>query len=633
MPEPARHIILGTAGHIDHGKTELVRALTGVDTDRLREEKERGISIELGFARLDLPDGTTLGVVDVPGHERFVRTMLAGAAGTDIVLLVVAADEGVMPQTREHLDIIDLLGVRAGIIALTKTDLVGPEEIELATEEARELVTGTTLSDAPVVPVSSVTGDGLDELKAVIAELAASVKERSASGAARLPVDRVFSLAGHGTIVTGTLWSGSVSAGDRLELLPRGIEARVRSVQVHDSPVERAEAGQRTAIGLAGVSREGVARGDTLCAPGSLRTTHMLDARLRLVRGARPLRNRARVHFHLGTAEALARVVLLEAEELAPGEEGLIQVRLETPMVADRDDLFVIRSYSPVATMGGGRVIDPAPKRHKRMRDDVLEALSVLEEGSPEDVVLQLVEDSGVEGLSESELAQGVGQDAAGAVDGLLADGRLVRLEGRYHTARGLAEAGERIEEILDAHHKSAPLEWGMSAEELRGKLSRGLDRRTLDAFLARLGDEGSVSRRGDLVRLGREDVKLSGAQASLADGIESRLLEAGANVPSLDELRLEVGGAEFDAIIKLLVETGKLTKITTTLLYHTEVIDDIRERVLRRLDEDGELPVPLFKDMIAVSRKYAIPLLEFFDREGTTMRSGNVRVKGRKAR
>jgi len=282
VPEPTKHVILGTAGHIDHGKTELIKALTGVDTDRLREEKERGISIELGFARFDLPSGVTLGVVDVPGHERFVKTTLAGAAGMDLVLLVIAADEGVMPQTREHLDIVDLLGIRAGVVALTKTDLVGEEEIELAREEAEELLAGTSLAGAPIVPVSSVSGDGLPDLVRELEALVAGVVERSAAGPARLPVDRVFSLAGHGTIVTGTLWAGTVSPGDKLEIYPSERSARVRSVQVHDQPVERAEAGQRVALGLAGVSKDDLSRGDTVGAPRALHVTHMLDARLRL---------------------------------------------------------------------------------------------------------------------------------------------------------------------------------------------------------------------------------------------------------------------------------------------------------------------------------------------------------------
>jgi len=604
-----------------------------VDTDRLREEKDRGISIELGFARFDLPGGTTLGVVDVPGHERFVKTMLAGAGGIDVVLLVIAADEGVMPQTREHLDIIDLLGVRAGVVALTKTDLVGPEQVDFAREEALELLGGTSLEGSPVIPVSSVTHDGLDELTSALDDLARSVEERSVAGPTRLPVDRVFSLAGHGTIVTGTLWSGAVAPGDKLSLYPSGAGVRVRSVQVHDEAVESAVAGQRTAIGLAGVDKDSIARGDTLGSAGALHVTHMFDARLRLVAGARPLQNCARVHMHLGTSQVLARVVLLETDELRPGEDELVQMRLESPVVAERDDLFVVRSYSPVTTIGGGRVLDPSPRRHKRMQGNVIEALTVLEEGSREDVLAQAVEEAGVGGVSLGELEASLGSDAPDVAHALLTSGRLVEIEGRLHTAQTLDGLRARVKEVLSARAHEAPLEWGMSAEELRGRLSKRMGRKTLDALLSRLSDDGEVARRGDLVRLGGDDVALSDEQSELAERIEARLAEAGPNVPSLDELRSEMGHGDFDAIVKLLAEMGRVVKVTTTLLYHPDVVDDVRARVLRHLDAEGELGVPLFKDMIGVSRKYAIPLLEFFDREGTTMRSGNVRVKGRKAR
>lgn len=630
MANAAKHTILGTAGHIDHGKTELVRALTGIDTDRLREEKERGISIELGFARFDLPNGVTLGVVDVPGHERFVKTMLAGAGGVDVILLVIAADEGVMPQTREHLDIVDLLGVRSGIVALTKTDLVGAEEIELAREEAEELICGTALEGAPVIPVSSVTRDGLESLVAELESLVAVVDDRSRTGPARLPVDRVFSLAGHGTVVTGTLWSGAVSPGDKLEVYPGGKTARVRSVQVHDLAVERAEAGQRTALGIAGTAKDEIARGDTLGTPGALRVTHMIDARLRLVRSARPVINRTRLHLHLGTSEVLARIVLLETDELKPGEEALVQMRLETPIVAERDDLFVIRSYSPVTTVGGGRVIDPAPRRHKRLRHDVLDALAVLEEGTPDDVLIHTVDEAGIDGVSEDALAEKLGRGSRETAERLASSGRLVKLEGRLYTSDGLARLAGRTRELLEAFAKGAPLEWGMSAEELRGKLSRRFDRRALDVLLARLGGDGTVSRRGDLVRLGEDEVSLSESQARLADDIESRLLKAGANVPTLDELRDSVGGPDFDAIVKLLSETGRVVKVTSTLLFHPKVVDEIRAAITRHFESERDLGVPAFKDMVGVTRKYAIPLLEHFDRDGTTMRSGNVRVKGR---
>jgi selenocysteine-specific elongation factor len=624
VSEPTKHVILGTAGHIDHGKTELIKALTGVDTDRLREEKERGISIELGFARFDLPSGATLGVVDVPGHERFVRTTLAGAAGMDLVLLVIAADEGVMPQTREHLDIVDLLGIRAGVVALTKADLVGEEEIELAREEAEELLKGTSLDGAPIVPVSAVSGAGLDALVTELETLVATVAERPSTGPARLPVDRVFSLAGHGTIVTGTLWAGSVSPGDRLKIYPRGKEVRVRSVQVHDRPVERAEAGQRVALGLAGVGKDELERGDTVGTPGALHVTHMLDARFRLVAGAKPIANRVRVHLHLATTEVLARIVLLESETLRAGEESLVQLRLEGPVVAEKDDLFVVRSYSPVTTIGGGRVIDPMPKRHKRMRDDVLESLEVLEAGKPDEVLLHLVDGAGIEGAARADV------DRGGPLDALIADGRLIEIAGRVLTSERYAELKAEVVELLDAFAAGSPLEWGMSGEELRGKLARNMDRGVLDAAMRDLEREGRLSRRGNLVRAGGVDVALSETQSLLASRIESRLASAGANPPTLDELRDELGGPDFDAIVKLMAETGRIVKVTSTLLFHPDVIEDIRKTVVRFFGTERELSVPVFKDMVGVTRKFAIPLLEYFDREGVTVRSGNVRLKGR---
>jgi selenocysteine-specific elongation factor len=629
MPEDNKHVILGTAGHIDHGKTELIRALTGVDTDRLREEKERGISIELGFARFDLPSGNSLGVVDVPGHEKFVKTTVAGIGGMDIILLVIAADEGVMPQTREHLDIIDLLGVRSGIVALTKTDLVSSEEIELAHDEAAELIEGTSLDGAAIIPVSSLSRDGLDELTVELERLVAQVVERSSAGAARLPIDRAFTLEGHGTVVTGTLWSGRIKQGDKLEIYPQGKETRVRSVQVHDHAVDEAVAGQRTALGIHGVSKDQLARGDTLGTSGALHVTQMLDARLRMVTDAKPVKNRTRVHLHLGTAEVLARIVLLESDWLRAGEESLVQLRLESPVVAEKDDLFVIRSYSPVTTIGGGRVLDPTPKRHKRMKDDVLEGLAVLEEGEASDIVLHRVEESGIEGMSDADISS----QAPGAtelLEALLADGQLERLGGRILTASRYDELKSGTEKLLKQFADGSPLEWGMSAEELRGRLSKKLERGVLDAVLNALADEGLISRRGDLVRLGSGDVDLTDEQAKLAERIETRLAEAGPTPPTLDELRQELGGKDFDAMQKLLVETGRVIKVTSTLLFHPDAIAVMRRAIGGYFDGgETQLGVPQFKDMVGVTRKYAIPLLEYFDREGTTIRSGNVRVRG----
>lgn len=640
MAEHRRHVILGTAGHIDHGKTELVRALTGVDTDRLAEEKERGITIELGFTRLDLPTGDSVGIIDVPGHEKFIKTMLAGVAGIDLVMLVVAADEGVMPQTREHMDIIDLLGIDQGVVALTKTDLVVQEEMELAHDDCLELLEGTGLEGAAIVPVSSITGDGIDDLVRELGRLVAGVEERSHAGHARLPIDRVFTLTGHGTIVTGTLWSGTVSPGDKLEVYPAGLPTRIRSVHVHDKPVERAEAGQRTALGLHGVSKDEVTRGDTVGAPRVLHTTHMIDARLRLVDDAKPIKNRTRVHLNIGTSEVLARIILLEGGGLAAGKDALVQMRLESAVLAEKDDLFVIRSYSPVRTMGGGRVIDPIPRRHKRAHEDVLDALGVLESGGYDEVLLHVIGESGLDGISEKKLGQKVDDALLSSVEELLADGRVRKIAGRLLTAEGYSALRDAIEQLLKVQAADSPLEWGMSAEELRGKLGRDLERSVLDAALGELVDSRDVSRRGDLVRWGEEEVALSPAQQKLATAIESLLLKADALPPTLevlrDEVEEELGAAfresEFDAIVKLLTSEGRMVKVTSTLFFHPGVVERIRRQVLHHFEVERELGVSSFKDMAGLTRKYAIPLLEFFDSEGITLRSGNVRLKGRKA-
>ncbi|MCK4512571.1 SelB C-terminal domain-containing protein, partial [bacterium] len=496
------------------------------------------------------------------------------------------------------------------------------------------------LEGAAIVPVSSVTGDGIDELVEELGRLVAGVEERSGAGHARLPIDRVFTLTGHGTIVTGTLWSGSVSPGDKLEVYPAGLPTRIRSVHVHDRPVERAEAGQRTALGLHGVSKDDVTRGDTVGTPHVFHTTHMIDARLRLVPDAKPIKNRTRVHLNIGTSEVLARVILLEGGGLMPGNDTLVQMRLESAILAEKDDLFVIRSYSPVRTIGGGRVIDPIPRRHKRAHEDVLDALGVLESGGHDEVLLHVIGESGLEGISEKKLGRKVDDALLPSVEGLLADGRVRKIAGRLLTADGYSSLRGGIEQLLKAQAADSPLEWGMSAEELRGKLGRDLERSVLDAALGEFVNSGDVSRRGDLVRWGVESVALSPAQQKLATAIESRLLKADALPPTLevlhDEIEDELGAAfresEFDAIVKLLASEGRMVKVTSTLFFHPDVVERVRKQVLQHFEAERELGVSSFKDMVGLTRKYAIPLLEFFDSEGITLRSGNVRLKGRKA-
>jgi selenocysteine-specific elongation factor len=475
-----------------------------------------------------------------------------------------------------------------------------------------------------------VTRDGLDELTAELERLVGQVAERSSAGVARLPIDRAFTLAGHGTVVTGTLWSGRIKQGDKLVIYPQGKETRVRSVQVHDHAVDEAVAGQRTALGIHGVSKDELSRGDTLGTPNTLHVTHMIDAKLRMVTDIKPIKNRTRVHLHLGTAEVLARVVLLESDWLRPGEESLVQLRLESPVVAEKDDLFVIRSYSPVTTIGGGRVLDPTPKRHKRMKDDVLESLTVLEEGEAGDIVLHKLEEAGIEGLSDADVAGLTGASATELLNGLLFEGKLERLGGRILTSSRYDELKSRTQELLKQFAEGSPLEWGMSAEELRTRLSKKLERGVLDVVLGALAEEGKISKRSDLVHLGSGDVDLTDEQSRLAAEIEATLRTAGATPPTLDELKQELGGKDFDAIIKLLAETGRILKVTTTLFFHPDAVAEMRKVIADYFDGgETQLGVPQFKDMVGVTRKYAIPLLEYFDREGTTMRSGNVRLRG----
>src|SRR5918999_1795344 len=383
-----KQVVMGTAGHIDHGKTQLIKTLTGIDTDRLKEEKERGITIDLGFAHLRFADDTEVGVIDVPGHERFVRNMLAGVGGIDLVMLVIAADEGVMPQTREHLAICQLLRIKDGLVALTKTDLVDEDWLELVSEDTREFLKGTFLEGKPIVPVSAKTGQGIDDLRRGLQTLVARVPPKQLEGKFRLPVDRVFTIRGFGTVVTGTLFSGTIRVEDRIEIYPKGIEAKIRGIQVHNASVAEAVAGQRTAINLQGIDKVELGRGDVLGHPGEFASTFMLDAVLQhLADAPRPLRHRARVRLHLGTSEIMGRVMLLDRDELAPGEEAYVQFRLESPAVALPRDRYVIRSYSPVQTIGGGILLEVQPRKHRRYEEGLANHFRLLAESSAEEVV------------------------------------------------------------------------------------------------------------------------------------------------------------------------------------------------------------------------------------------------------
>ncbi len=632
-PAGPRHVVVGTAGHIDHGKTSLVKALTGIDTDRLPEEKARGITIDLGFAFLEEPDGLTVEIVDVPGHERFVKNMLAGVGGIDLAMLVVAADEGVMPQTREHLAICSLLHIKSGLVALTKTDLVEPDWLELVRDDVASLVRGTFLEGAPVVAVSARTGAGLAELRAALRALALAVPPRVGDQLPRLPIDRVFTVKGFGTVVTGTLTAGRLAVDDRVEVFPKGLTAKIRGLQTHGRPVPEASAGQRTAINLQGLERAAVERGDVVGWAGSLVASTLIDATLELLPDApRPLKSRDRVRFHAGTSEIMARVLLVGAAELAPGERAFARVRLEGPLVALPGDRFVIRSYSPILTIGGGTVLDVDPPRVRRKGPVLAAHLGVLEGGTPEQVVEAHVRQRGGAGVRASALAARVpfGPERLRALLGRLeAEGRLVAIERDWYLhADSLARLRTLTLEALEQFHRANPLKTGMSREELRGRAGAP-DEKIFAQLLDALETEGAVRAERDKVRLASHEVRLTVEQQRVVDQVEQDYLKAEAAPPSPEEALARAGVVvdEEHELFQLLVESKKLVRVKESLFFHARALDAIQDKVVALLRERKEIGPGDIKDLLGISRKYAIPLLEHLDARRVTARVGERRV------
>ncbi|MFQ5883059.1 MAG: selenocysteine-specific translation elongation factor [Candidatus Methylomirabilales bacterium] len=632
-----KHIIVGTAGHIDHGKTTLVKALTGIDTDRLKEEKERGISIELGFAFLRLAEGVTLGIVDVPGHERFVKTMLAGVGGIDLVILVIAADEGVMPQTREHLYICELLGIRRGLVALTKKDLVDSEWLALVTEEIRAFLTGTFLQEAPILPVSATSGDGLSELRHALATLAAETRPKRTDGIVRLPIDRVFTIRGFGTVITGTLWTGSLAVGDEVTVLPNDLRSRVRRLQVHNESVERALAGQRTAVNLPGLETHRIERGDILCLPNTLRPTTSLEAALALLPDApKVLTNRARVRFHLGTAEVLARVILLDKEEVNPGEEAYVHLRLERPTTALLHDRYVLRSYSPTLTIAGGIILDPCPPLRRRRRPEVVAHLKILERGSSRDRLLELLKSSSVSPLPLPTLQSLAGLDPEPLqqeLAELLATGRIICVKGREGEAYLHREVYEDLRGSvlgqLKAFHAQHPLREGISKEELRSRLASRVSPPLFAQLLADLTEVREVAQDRDRVRLAEHQPQFSPAEAALKERLETLYQAAGFQPPTVEAALKEAGEDRrvSQAVFFRLVEQGTLVKIKDDLYLHRDPYEQAKGLLLAHLAHHPSISVPTFKDLLEVTRKHAIPFLEHFDQIKLTRREGDERV------
>jgi selenocysteine-specific elongation factor len=634
---------VGTAGHVDHGKSTLIEALTGIDPDRLREEKERGMTIDLGFAWLTLPSGREISIVDVPGHERFVKNMLAGVGGIDAALLVVAADEGIMPQTREHLAILNLLGIRTGLVALTKKDLVDDEWIALLTEEIGDALKGTTLAGAKVIPVSALAKDGLDTLKAELDQLLEQTPAKRDVGRPRLPVDRVFSLGGFGTVVTGTLLDGSLALGQELEVLPAGLKTRARGLQSHKSKVEGAAPGRRVAVNLGGLATEDLQRGDVVTVPGALKPTAALDVKLRLLPNApKPLANATSVSFHSGTAEAVGKVTLLEGDALTPGAEGWAQVRLRAPIAVAKGDLFIIRQLSPAVTLGGGQIVDPTPaRRHRRRQPGVIAALDLLAQGTPEEIVLQTLELK--EGTSAAPAAQepqallkasGLETTAAQeALAALEADGRVVRLGALVLTLTAWRRIETRAREQLAAYHRQFPLRPGMPREELKSRLQ--LPTRQFNDALARLTADGITAEAGAAVRLSAHEVALTPSQTQLADALVGRLEAQPAAPPTLPELRALFGsggangngGALEEDLLAALSLHGRIVRVSEELAFSAAAYNRMVARLTEHLTAHGKITVAEARDLFGTSRKYVLPLLEHLDQKRVTRRLGDERV------
>ncbi len=630
-----KHIILGTAGHVDHGKTSLVKALTGIDTDRLKEEKERGITIELGFASLLLKNGTRLGIVDVPGHEKFVKNMVAGAGGIDLVALVIAADEGIMPQTREHLDICSLLGIKTGLVALTKTDMVDVDWLDLVREDIREFLKGTFLEGAPIVPVSAVDGRGIPEFVSALDRIVAGLQAVERSDLFRLPIDRVFTMKGFGTVVTGTLISGKVATGDQIEILPGRIQARVRGIQVHNEPAEVAEAGQRTAVNLQGIDRESIERGNVLVHPGIFEPSARIDVHFRYLSSAPgKLKSRSLVRFHSGTTEIISRLTLLDRDELAPGEQVFAQIVFETPGVNMAGDRFVIRSYSPVRTIGGGSVLDPLPRKHKRFNQQVLGEMHILLTGTDPERASVVIGRSGLTGIRFDRLSIRTGIPAAklkSVLDGLLSGGEAIlfdKEERRIASASVYQGLKKKILGEIGNYQTKFPLKPGAPKEELRSTQTYQTDDRLFQHALRDLEKEGKIVSEREMVRTPDHSVNLKGELEELRQKITAIYLEAGLTPPSSREVIEKLGSKPaVTSVLNVMLKEGVLVKVAEDLYFHREALDRLKEDYRKLLQQKGKSTPTDFKELTGLSRKYIIPLIEYFDAAKFTIRVGDHRV------
>ncbi len=634
-----KSVIIGTAGHIDHGKTALVKALTGIDADRLEEEKRRGITIDIGFAHLNLKapsdEDLRLGFVDVPGHERFVRNMLAGIGGIDLVLLVVAADEGIKPQTVEHFDICRLLSIRRGITVITKADTVDAETLDVVRMELEDFLRGSFLEHAPMVAVSALKGTGLEDLKRELVKASAEVSAKDSAALFRLPIDRVFTMKGFGTVVTGTLIAGTVKKEEELEVFPSGRRVRVRGVEIHGKAADQAIAGQRTALNLAGVNVEDLARGMTLAPPGLLHTTKRLDVSLSVLPSARVLKDRARVHLHAYTSETIAELVLCAAKELKPGESGFAQLRLVEPVLLLPGDRFILRQFSPVVTIGGGVVIDASPlARRGKQASQNIESLKLLAEGTHEQILAARISRRGADGLRLIDALAETGWPpslVASTATALVSpkaapELRALRLNEFLISQTVATQVSEALLGALKKFHDANPLVAGISKEQLREKLR--LRPEIFTGLLDLLTKEKKLEVAGEQVRLPGRGVVMKDEEADAKKKIEDAFSSAGLEVPYLKDVlaKLPIDKARAQKIVTLLLRDRVLIKVSDDLVFHRSALDELRKRLLAFKTKSASIDVAGFKDLTGVTRKYAIPLLEYFDRERVTRRVGDKR-------
>lgn len=625
------HVIVGTAGHIDHGKSALVRALTGIDPDTLPEEKARGMTIELGFVFLDDPAyPKQIVFIDVPGHEKFVKTMTAGASHIDAALFVIAADEGIAVQTREHFDILKLLGVELGVVALTKCDLVDEASLAALTATVRQFVRGSFLADAPIIPVSALTGAGVPEVKSALQAIGRRVAPRRDNGIFRMPVDRVFTMRGFGTVVAGTILAGTVHAGDRIEIYPEGLKTRVRGLQVHKSKTDHSGVGKRTALNLQDVAQEDLRRGQVAAAEGSLAPTSRLDARLDVLESApREIKHRERVRLHIGTDEVMARLAIIGGQTIAPGASAAVQLVLERPAVALPGDRFVIRSFSPIVTIGGGRVLDAAPEKHKRFSGGVLEGLEKLG-GSSRDAVGQMFAQAGGEPQTVHDIALKLGRgepEVAAAVAAFVADGRLIAVSGekpeKYLHKTAFARLSDGLVAAVRTYFEKNPYRPTMPYSDLRAEFLETSDAPTLKVVLDALVASGVLFRKEAEVGLAGREAKVDPAGAGLRSRVEGVFRSARFSAPLEDEVRTKLGlnPSVFDPILNGFLRSGELVRLAPKVIYHRETLEAARVAVAGLIERHGSVTIAELRDRLNLSRKYAQAILEYFDKTGFTKR------------